>query len=63
MQAYIMSLTSKPEGESCSTASQPKSIGLFTISDATLEAEIYWLAKLAYSNYSLFFSDHIGDLF
>ena len=51
---------SKPEGASCSTASQPKSVGLFTISDATLEAGIYWPA---YSNYSLHSSDHIGNLF
>ena len=55
--------TSKPEGVNCSTASHSKSIGPFTISDATLEAEIYWLAKLAYSNYCLHSSDYIGDLF
>ena len=30
---------------------------------ASLEVEIYWLAKMASSNYSLRSSDHVGDLF
>ena len=31
--------------------------------EASLEAEIYWLAKMASSNYSLRSSDHVGDIF
>lgn len=62
-QAKLTSFTvTKAEETSCST-SQPQAIGLFTVSDASLEAEIYWLGKLAVSNYSLHSSDHIGDLF
>ena len=58
-----MSFTvSKPEGPSTST-SEPRPLGLFTVGDATLEAEIFWLAKVASCNYSLRSTDHIGDLF
>ena len=55
--------TTNPEVPSSSSSIQSKSVGLFTVSDATLEAEIYWLAKVASSNYSLRSTDHIGDLF
>ena len=62
-QAKLTSFTvSKPEGPSIST-SEPRPLGLFTVGDATLEAEIFWLAKVASCNYSLRSTDHIGDLF
>ena len=46
-----------------STSSAAKSLGLIKYSEASSEAEIYWLAKMACSNYSLRSVDHIGDLF
>ena len=62
-QAKLTSFTvSKPEGPSTST-SEPRPLGLFTVGDATLEAEIFWLAKVASCNYSLRSTNHIGDLF
>ena len=45
-----------------STSSAAKSPGLIKYSEASSEAEIYWLAKMACSNYSLRSVDHIGDL-
>ena len=50
------------KGPSTST-SELRPLGLFTVGDATLEAEIFWLAKVASCNYSLQSTDHIGDLF
>ena len=62
-QAKLTSFTvSKPEGPSTST-SEPRPLGLFTVGDATLEAEIFWSVKVASCNYSLWSTDHIGDLF
>ena len=46
-----------------STAASSQIMGCIHYGDAGLEAEIYWLAKIASSNYSLRSSDHIGDLF
>ena len=46
-----------------STSSAAKSLGLIKYGEASSEAEIYWLAKTACSNYSLRSVDHIGDLF
>ena len=40
-----------------------KTVGCINYGEADLEAEIYWLTKMASSNYSLRSSDHIGDLF
>ena len=50
------------EGASTSTGVAGR-IALINYGEAGIEAEIYWLAKLACSNYSLCSSDHIGDLF
>ena len=62
-QAKLTTFTAtKVEEASCST-SQPHAIELFTVSDASLKAEVYSLGKLAVSNYSLCSSDHFGDLF
>ena len=46
-----------------STSYAAKSLGLIKYGEASSEAEIYWLAKMAYNNYSLTSVDHIGDLF
>ena len=62
-QAKLTSFTvSHSEGPSTSV-SEPRPIGIFTTNDATLEAQILWLAKVASCNYSLHSTDHIGDLF
>ena len=62
-QAKLTTFTAtKVEEASCST-SQPHAIELFTVSDASLQAKVYWLGKLGVSNYSLCSSDHIRDLF
>ena len=45
------------------TSSAAKSLGLIKYGEASSEAETYWLAKMACSNYSLRSFDHIGDLF
>ena len=37
--------------------------GFVYYDDASLKAEIYWLAKVACSNYSLCSCDHVGDMF
>ena len=37
--------------------------GFVYYDDASLKAEIYWLAKVACSNYSLRSCDHVGDMF
>ena len=37
--------------------------GFVYYDDALLKAEIYWLAKVACSNYSLRSCDHVGDMF
>ena len=50
-------------GTTSSTASTSRSVGLVSYVDASLEAQIYWLAKMACNNYSLRSSDHIGSLF
>ena len=46
-----------------STSSAAMSLGHIKYGEASSEAEIYWLAKMACSNYSLRSVDHIGDLF
>ena len=46
-----------------STATLSKIMGCINYGDASLETEVYWLAKMARSNYSLRSSDHVGDLF
>ena len=46
-----------------STSSAAKSLGLIKYGEASSEAEIYWLEKMACSNYSLRSVDHIEDLF
>ena len=64
-QAKLRSMSftvSKAGGPSTST-SEPRPLGLFTVGDVTLETEIFWLAKVASCNYSLWSIDHIGDLF
>ena len=40
-------------GTASSTASTSRSVGLVNYADASLEAQIYWLAKMACNNYSL----------
>ena len=52
---------STPAGPSTSSAA--KSLGHVKYGEASSEAEIYWLAKMACSNYSLRSVDHIEDLF
>ena len=37
--------------------------GFVYYDDASLKAEIYWLAKVVCSNYSLCSCDHVGDMF
>ena len=46
-----------------STSRQGNLGSLTTTADGALEAEIFWLAKMACYNFSLRSSDHIGDLF
>ena len=46
-----------------STSRQGNLGSLTTTADGALEAEIFWLAKMACNNFSLRSSDHIGDLF
>ena len=48
---------------STSVATSGKTVECINYGEASLEAEIYWLAKMASSNYSLRSSDHVGDLF
>ena len=69
-QSNTLKIRSKPNsfpvsqmGQSSSTASAAKSNVLINFGDAFLEAQIYWLAKMACNNYSLQSSDHIRDLF
>ena len=50
-------------GTTSSTASTSRSVGLVSYVDTSLEAQRYWLAKMACNNYSLRSSDHIGSLF
>ena len=50
-------------GTTSSTASTRESVGLVNYGDASLEAQIYWLAKMACNSYSLWSSDHTGSLF
>jgi len=45
-----------------STSSTPK-LETINYSDASLVAEIYWLAKMAYCNFSMRSADHIGGIF
>ena len=62
-QAKLTTFTATKVVEASCSTSQPHAIELFTVSDASLKAEVYWLGKLAVSNYSLCSSDHIRDLF
>ena len=62
-QAKLTTFTTSNPKVPSSSSTHSKSVGMFTVGDATLEAEIYWLAKVASSNYSLRSTDHIGDLF
>ena len=49
---------------STSTSSSVATLsGFVYYDDASLKAEIYWLAKVACSNYSLCSCDHVGDMF
>ena len=57
-QSKVTFTISKPEAKSSKT--QPS---LSTTHEATVEAVIYWIIKLACSYYSLLSSDHVGDLF
>ena len=50
-------------GPSTSVATFGKTLGCINYGEASLEAEIYWLAKMASSNNSYRSSDHVGDLF
>ena len=50
-------------GQSSSTASTDKPNVLINYGDTSLKGHIYWLAKMACNNYSLWSSDHIGYLF
>ena len=53
--------STQPEpGPSISAA---KSIGVINYGEASSDAEIYWIPKMACNNYSLHSVDHIGDLF
>ena len=62
-QAKLTTFTAtKVEEASCSTP-QPHAIELFTVGDTSLKVEVYWLGKLAVSNYSLHSPDHIRDSF
>ena len=45
------------------STSAAKSIGVINYGEASSDAEIYWIAKMACNNYSLRSVDHIGDLF
>ena len=55
-------LSSKAEATP-STSRQGNLGSLTTTADGALEAEIFWLAKMACNSFSLRSSDHIGDLF
>ena len=54
---------STKQGAASSTDTSYGSVRVINYGDASLEAEVYWLAKLASDNYSLLSSDNIGDLF
>ena len=56
---FFLSTQAEP-GPSTSAA---KSIGVINYGEASSDAEIYWIAKMACNNYSLCSVDHIGDLF
>ena len=45
------------------STSAAKSIGVINYGEASSDAEIYWITKMACNNYSLHSGDHIGDLF
>ena len=45
------------------STSAAKSIGVINYGEASSDAEIYWIAKIACNNYSLHSVDHIGHLF
>ena len=51
------------EAEPGPSTSAAKSIGVINYCEASSDAEIYWIAKMACNNYSLYSVDHIGDLF
>ena len=55
--------SSSAAGPSTSIATCGKTVGCINYGEASLETEIYWLAKMASSNYTLRSSDHVGDLF
>ena len=51
------------QAEAGPSTSAAKSIGVINYGEASSDAEIYWIAKMACNNYSLRSVDHIGDLF
>ena len=51
--------SSSAAGPSTSVATSGKTVGCINYGEASLEAEIYWLAKMTSSNYSLRSSDHV----
>ena len=52
-----------PSTQSGPSTFAAKSLGLIKYGEASSEAVVYWLAKMACSNYSLRSVDHIRDLF
>ena len=62
-QAGTSTSSSSAAGPSTSVATSGKTVGCINYGEASLEVEIYWLAKMASSNYSLRSSDHVVDLF
>lgn len=65
-QAKLLVTASAPSTSSSSignTTSSGASVVSFSYNDASLTAQIYWLAKMASCNFSLRSADHIGDTF
>ena len=52
-----------PASTSSSLDSTTSKLEMINYSDASLEAQIYWMAKMAVCNFSLRSSDHIGNTF
>lgn len=55
--------SSTPAGTSSSTAPTTSKLEIVNYSDASLAAQIIWMAKMADCNFSLRSCDHIGDTF
>lgn len=60
---FVTVASTSNENNSSSSTSSDKTLTSINYNDAFLTAQIYWLAKVSLSNYSLRSVDHIGDTF